>query len=367
MIILILNWRDIKNPNGGGAEILTHELAKNWVRNGNTVIQFSSKFNGAKSIETIDGVKVIRKGNWWNVHFFAFFYYLKKRSKVDVIIDEVHWFPFFSALYARKKTIALTCEVASKLFFTIFPYPIAIFFRFIEKLYLYLYRDVPTMTISESTKKDLVREGINSKLITILRMGINIPKNMKKYPKEKNPTFIFLARLNKQKGIFDVIEAFAKIKNQSKITKAPQLWIVGSGEDDVVNEVKKRVINYELHSSVKFFGFVTEQKKFELLARSHILLVPSAHEGWGLTVHEAATQKTPSVVYNVPGLKDTVKANATGIILKKNIPEEMAKSASNLLRNKIKYSTLQSHGLVYVKKMTWDKAGEISLNVINSI
>ena len=149
MKILILNWRDIKNPSGGGAEILTHELAKGFIKSNHKVIQFSSSFKNSKPQEAIDKVQIIRKGNWWNVHIFAFFYYLKNHKDIDIIIDEVHWFPFFAAVYASKKTIALTCEVANKLFFTLFPYPIALLFRGLEKIYLSLYKDTPTMTISE--------------------------------------------------------------------------------------------------------------------------------------------------------------------------------------------------------------------------
>ena len=57
--ILILNWRDIKNPNSGGAEVLTHEMAKRWVLWGHEVTQFSSKFRGAKGEEVVDGVRII--------------------------------------------------------------------------------------------------------------------------------------------------------------------------------------------------------------------------------------------------------------------------------------------------------------------
>jgi hypothetical protein len=153
MTILILNWRDIKNPAGGGAEILTHELSKGWVNAGNNVLVLSSMFSGAKEHETIDGVNFVRRGRWWTVHAHAFLYYMKNKKKFDIIIDEVHWFPFFSAIYAKKKTIALTCEVANKLFFTLFPYPVALIFRSLEKIYLFIYRKVPTMTISEFYKK----------------------------------------------------------------------------------------------------------------------------------------------------------------------------------------------------------------------
>ena len=105
MRMLILNWRDIKNPAGGGAEILTYELAKGWVVAGNDVIWFTASFNGGVTQEKVDGIKIVRKGRWWSVHALAFFYYLQNHQNIDVVIDEVHWFPFFSAIYAKKKTI----------------------------------------------------------------------------------------------------------------------------------------------------------------------------------------------------------------------------------------------------------------------
>lgn len=106
MKILILNWRDIKNPSSGGAEILTHEVANRLVKWGHQVTQFSSSFPNCLPEEKIDGVKIIRRGHpdarylLKSVHFFAFWYYLKKfRGKFDVVIDEAHGLPFFTPLY----------------------------------------------------------------------------------------------------------------------------------------------------------------------------------------------------------------------------------------------------------------------------
>jgi len=83
MNILVLNWRDIKNPLSGGAEILTHEIAKRIVASGNHVLLFSSDFPGASNKEIIDGVEIIRQGkadirSFINsVHFKAFLFYQK--------------------------------------------------------------------------------------------------------------------------------------------------------------------------------------------------------------------------------------------------------------------------------------------------
>ncbi len=197
MKILILNWRDVKNPASGGAEILTQELAKRWVLLGHEVIQISASFKHAKPVEVIDGVRFIRKGAWWNVHVFACYYYFRYlRKTTDVIIDEVHWFPFFSYLYAPKKTVALVCEVANKLFYSIFPAPIAFAWRILEKSYLALYKNVPAIAISKSTFQDLISEGHASSKSMILSMGLTAPSKIKHFPKEKVPTLICVARLN---------------------------------------------------------------------------------------------------------------------------------------------------------------------------
>ena len=81
MHILILNWRDIKNPSSGGAELLTHEMAKRWVEQNHQVTLFTSRFKKSKATEIVDGVKIVREGNpdlrslFSSVHFNAYRYY----------------------------------------------------------------------------------------------------------------------------------------------------------------------------------------------------------------------------------------------------------------------------------------------------
>lgn len=361
MNILILNWRDIKNPAGGGAEILTHEMAKRWVKAGHNVTQFSSAFINAKREEKIDGVQFIRRGKWWNVHLLAIPFYFKNRKKYDVVIDEVHWFPFFAALYAPQKTIALTCEVASKLLFRIFPYPIAIIFLFIERLYLLFYRKVPTMVISQSTKEDLLAAGHFKENVIILPMGITVPKKVKIFLKEKVPTLISVGRLNKQKGTLDLIEAFSAI---NKAIPKSTLWLVGSGEKDFSKLLEERIDDLGLKNKVKMWGFVSEVEKFTLLSKSHVLISASMQEGWGLTIPEAGYVKTPSVVYNIPGFRDIIIQNKTGYLVNTN-PDDLANKTVTLLQDSALYTNMQHESHIQAKSFTWDKTAEIALDFIN--
>lgn len=364
MNILILNWRDIKNPAGGGAEILTQEIAKRWVKQGHTVIQFSSMFRNAKTQETIDGVRFIRKGQWWNVHFFAFIYYLFViKDRTDIVIDEVHWFPFFSALYAPKKTIAFVCEVANNMFYNIFPYPVALGWRVIEKIYLNLYKNVPTMAISKSTRDDLIKEGHSSSNIIVLPMGLTTPSKIRHFPKEKKPTFIYVARLNKQKGIFDTIKAFALIK---KDVSSAKLWIVGSSNEAILQKVKKEIAASDLTSSVIFFGFVTQEKKFELLSRAHLLISASVQEGWGLTVPEAGLTKTPSVVYNTQGFRDIIENRKDGMLVDPN-PTSLAKAVVEVLQENKLYKNLQLAAEKKAKHYSWETTASIATKFLELV
>ena len=65
---------------------------------------------------------------------------------------------------------------------------------------------------------------------------------------------------------------------------------------------------------VEFTGHVSEAEKHRLLCAAWLLLHPSAIEGWGLVVTEAATRETPTVAFDVPGLRDSVVDGETGVL-----------------------------------------------------
>src|SRR6185312_6565233 len=127
MNVLILNWRDPKNPKSGGAELVTQEHAKAWVKAGHSVIWFTSCFKGAKNEEMIDGVKVIRRGNALSVYLLAPFFYFFSKNKFDVVIDEIHGIPFFTPLYVKKaRKTAFIHEVAGEIWDYMYSFPVNI-------------------------------------------------------------------------------------------------------------------------------------------------------------------------------------------------------------------------------------------------
>lgn len=371
MRILILNWRDIKNPSSGGAEILTHEIAKRLATLGNQVVQFSSFFEGAYHMEKIDNVEIIREGNadirslFSSVHFQAFLFYQREKKKFDVVIDEVHGIPFFTPWYVSGKKMVLICEVASDLWTKVFGTFFGLLGRIVEKFYLFLvYKNILFITISDSTKKDLIANGVNKKNIIVLPMGINIPRNMKDVKKEKGKTLIFIGRLTVAKGIEDALSALREIVKKNKDVK---LWIVGRGEANYMQKLKKMCKQLHVENNVVFYGFVSDSRKFTLLARAHLLIHPSLREGFGLTIPEAGYVGTPVVAYNSPGLRDIVRNGKNGILVTERSPELLANTSMQLLSDELLYQKLCQGAREEAHRYNWDNTASVMLDNLKKL
>lgn len=364
MHILILNWRDPKNPKSGGAEQVTMEHAKAWVAGGHKVTWFTSEFENSKKTEKINNINIVRRGNFLTVYLFAPFFYLFSGNKFDFVIDEIHGLPFFTPIYVKKPKIAFIHEVAREIWDYMFPFPVNKFGKVIEPLCFKLYSNTKFWTDADSTIDDLVKYGIRRKNCIAINCPtenkplINLPK------KEKDPTFIFVSRVVKMKGIEEVIRAFFYILRQNRNSK---LWIVGDGDRRYVEELKETMRSFSIAPKVKFFGRASEAKKLELMKKAHILLHASIKEGWGLVVIEAASQATPSVVYDVSGLRDSVKNGKTGIVIGENNAKEMAREAIGLLKDRRKYLSFQKNCLAWAKSLTWERATKQSLDLLTQV
>ncbi len=371
MNILILSWRGPGHPNAGGAEIVTHEHAKAWVKAGHSVTLFTSSYEDAKGFDLIDGVKIIRRGGQaFGVKLAAFNWYLfENRNKFDLVFDHFHGLPFFTPLYVRTKKVSFIHEVAKEVWkLNSWPSPLnllpAIIGPLFEPLiYKLFYRNISFVTVSQSTKDDLETWGIEGKNIHVVHNGVVVNKISPNISKNKEATIIFLGALSRDKGIEDAINIFSKL---FKISNKLQFWIVGRGDTSYVKKLRYLSKNLGIDNNTKFWGYVSQNKKFELLKRGHILINPSIREGWGLVVIEAAAMGTPTVGYNVPGLRDSIIDKRTGL-LSDSDPESCAKAVEDLLEDNLLYQKLVKNCIDWSSKFRWEYATKQSLKLIESL
>ncbi|MBI2595337.1 glycosyltransferase [Candidatus Daviesbacteria bacterium] len=369
MNILILSWRDPKHPLAGGAEQVTHEHAKGWIAAGHTVYLFSSRFQGAAKEETLDGVNILRSGHeYLGVQIAACFYYLRNQSKFDLVFDQFHGLPFFTPLYIRIKKLAVIQEVAKEVWFmNELKWPLSWIFGLLgyvlEPLIFKIYTGIPFWTGSPSTKKDLVNLGIKPDRIYIINHAIKLIQ-FKKIHKNKQWTIMFLGALSKDKGIEDALKCYSFLDKLGDF----RFWVIGKPQTTIyTRKLKKLAARFGISKKVKFWGYVSEKDKFKLLSRSHLLINPSAREGWGLVNIEANSVGTPVMAYSSPGLVDSVKHGISGVICKDNTPLELANNILNLLNDQKKYSRLKKGALAWSKKFTWEKSKKMSLKLIEKV
>lgn len=368
--ILILSWRGPGHPNAGGAEVSTHEHAKGWVKAGHCVTLFTSYYQGAKEDEIIDGVKIKRCGRQvFGVQWEVFKWYrFKVHPKFDLVIDQFHGIPFLTPLFVKEKKLGFIHEVAKEVW-RLNPWPKPMFFipailgTLIEPLiFKFLYRKIPFMTVSDSTKEDLISWGIPKINITVVHNGVNMP-NIKIPRKEAKNTLIYLGAISKDKGIEDALRVFSLLNKIGDF----QFWIVGKSDPAYLEFLKKIVKNLGIEKKTKFWGYVSEDKKYGLLGKSHILVNPSVREGWGLVVIEAAQMGTPTIAYDVPGLRDSIVDGRTGILCKKRNTLILTEAVIELINDKIRYARFSKQAFLWSKNFNWEKSAKMSLDLINRI
>lgn len=364
MNILILNWRDPKNPKSGGAEYVTLQHAKGWVNNGERVTWFTSMYSGALNEEVIEGIRVVRQGSSISVFFYAMVYYFFHGKDIDVIVDEVHGIPFFAKFYARIPIIVFVHEVAGIIWDVMYPFPVSWIGKMFERFYLWVYREHYFWTDATSTKRELISFGVSRDRCVAISCPIGNTVIAKLPIKNTVPTFLFVGRVVRMKGVEDILNAFTIL--HSSLPTAT-LWMVGDGDSRYIQVLHDKVKEAGLEKHVVWWGKVGEKKKLQLMAKAHVLLHASVKEGWGLVVLEAASQGTPTVAYPSGALRDTIIDRQTGILTVLSTPEDLATQAFTLYNDKITYSKMQKRGLLWSTSFTWNDATKQSLALLHIV
>lgn len=360
MDILWLTWKDHKHPAAGGAEVVLFELSRRLVRDGHSVTWLTCGYPGNSPRETTEGIRIIRIGRNRYLHSMqAFSHYARLlRDRFDIVIEVVNTAPYFSVFFGKKsRNFLFYHQLAGDVWFHEARAPISLVGRYILEPFatrLLSRADVQTITVSKSTSNDLRRYGFQQERMHIISEGIQlkpVPKiaNIKKF---QAPTILSLGTLRAMKRTIHQIEAFEYAKQ-----KLPQLQlkIAGHAEGAYGRKVLERIKLSPYESDIEYLGKVTDDVKIWLMQKAHLITVTSIKEGWGLIVTEAASQGTPAVVYNVDGLRDSVRDGETGIITSQN-PMALAAGIFDALADPQTYDQLRRAAWNWSKQLTFEKA-----------
>ena len=355
MNILWMAWKDIEHPDAGGAEVVKSQICQRLARDGHTVIQLTAGFQGAAVEAKLDGGTVIRVGGRYTVYWHAKRYYQQRlKGWAAIVIDECNTIPFFANYYVAERSILFIHQLAREIWFFQMRWPMSQLGYFLEPIYLRLLSKSLVITVSNSTRAELMKYGYNNDFIKIIREGTGVPvlESTSFIEKFITPTLLYLGSLRAMKRPHHVIEAFIKAKSRIPELK---LILAGSGKGAYFDELKNFVASSNYSDSITFTGRVSEKEKISLLNKAHLIAVTSVKEGWGLIVTEAAARGTPAVVYDVDGLRDSVRNGISGLVTPCT-PADLAEGIIHLLEDTKFYNDCRLAGLEWCKELNFENS-----------
>lgn len=174
--------------------------------------------------------------------------------------------------------------------------------------------------------KDILSEIVNRDKIEVLYNSIEIKHTnvIKDYSKKK---ILFLGRIGKRKGVYDILEVAPKI-----VSKHPEVefFIAGDGEVDKIKELCKR---NNIEKNMKIIGWISGNDKIQLLNEATVYLLPSYNEGMPISILEAMSYSLPIVSTNIGGIPQLITNGIEGYIFNAGDLVDLENSLDKILNN----------------------------------
>lgn len=360
MRILLVNWNDRENPHAGGAEIHLHELFGRIASWEHDVRLVASGWPGCAPRAVVDGIQVTRIGGR---HSFAVLGRAAVRralreQQFDVVIEDINKVPLFLPTLTALPFVAIVPHLFGTTAFSEASAPLAAVVWAAELPIPWVYRRAGFHAISESTRDDLVRRGVPAERVVVIHPGVDSQSYRPDpaTPRAPRPTFLYLGRLKRYKGVEFAIRAVAIARAaRDDIT----LEICGQGDDRP--RLERLVVELGLGDAVRFLGYVTEDEKRRLLRRAWAVVFPSPKEGWGITNVEAAACGTPALASDSPGLRESVQDRVTGYLVPHGDSRALADRMLALAGDPSLVDRLGKAARTFAERLSWDAAARATI------
>ena len=353
--VLILNERDPSNPKAGGAEIHLNEIFRRLAARDFEITLAATRFSGAPARDEIDGIRIWRLGRLPSYYPAAAWTCARetRRGRFDVVVECLNKLPFYSPLYSAAPVLALCHHLFGETAFLQVAWPIAAAVWAAERWIPSLYRRTPFVTISESSRDDLVARGLRAESVRVSHCGIERPEVAPAELAARAHRVTYVGRLEPYKNVGVLLRAVAQLSDRFPDA---EIVVIGRGSDRP--RLERIAAELGVAERTRFTGFVDRSERDRLLATSRVCVCPSAKEGWGLTVIESNAVGTPVVATDAPGLRDAVRDGKTGFLVPDGDVDGFADRIATLLADDDLARTMAAAAREWSLGFDWDRAAD---------
>ncbi len=368
--VLLLCWRDINHPQGGGSEAYLQRIGAQLAQAGVTVTLRTARYPGAPRSETLDGVHISRGGGRYTVYIWAGLAMVAariglgplRRARPDVVVDTQNGLPFMARLAFGRRVAVLVHHCHREQWPVAGPVMGRIGWYVESTLSPRAHRRNQYVTVSLPSARDLTSLGVDPDHIAVVRNGLDeAPPHTLTEPRSATPRVAVLSRLVPHKQIEDALEAIAELRNR---VPDVHLDILGGGwwEQRLVEHARLLGIS----DSVTFHGHVGDDAKHESLQRCWVHVLPSRKEGWGLAVIEAAQHGVPTIGYRSSGgLTDSIVDGVTGLLVDDH--DELVDQLERLVTDRVLREQLGTKAQIRSGEFSWQQSADAMRTVLESV
>lgn len=363
--IVLLNFRDVRHPEAGGAEVYLQELFERIAAQGHRVTFICAGYADAPAEDAIGGIRILRVGNQATVNVVAALAALRlaRRERVDVFVESLCKLPFLLPAFTKIPVLPVVLHLFGHTVFYQLNPALASYVWLAEKLIPPIYRGLPFVALSESTAQDLRRRGVQASRMDIVPPGLDLRRfHAGTTPPGDDPLIVYVGRLKRYKGIDTVLRALVEVR---QTVPGVRLAFVGKGDDRPRLEKLARALG--VADAVTFAGFVSEEAKIDWLQRAQVVVYPSPREGWGISTIEAAACGTPVLASDAEGLRDAVRDGKTGFLIPHRDAGAWAQRMVQLLTNAPLRARMAAASLEWARPFDWDLQAQKMQRVIEGV
>ncbi|WP_425544585.1 glycosyltransferase family 4 protein [Actinoplanes couchii] len=363
--VLFLNWRDTRNPHGGGSEVYVEKIAAELIRRGHTATLLCAAHSEGPAEETApSGLRVLRRGGRHTVYLQAAWLYLigalgfgplsrRRGARPDVIVDVGNGLPFLSPLWAFCPVIALVHHVHREQWPVVLTPRLARIGWWIESwLAPRVYRRCRYVTVSAATRDELAVLGVDAERVTIIHNGTPEMAPAEPVARTAEPSLVVVGRLVPHKRVEMALDTVAALTDE-----LPELTLTVAGQGWWEDELREYAVKLGIAERVRFAGFVSDEEKRVLMSRAWVALTPSLKEGWGLTIVEASAVGTPNIAFRgAGGVEESLVDGRTGMLAEDQA--DFTAKTRRLLCDDVLRAGMGSAARAHAASFTWPAAGE---------